>query len=48
MDQKRTKWHLDGYPWVISRIEKCSDLVKMLETYAYEIWKEKDMRKAPN
>ena len=38
---------LDGYAWVISRIEECSDLDEMLET-AYETWKEKDMRKAPN
>ena len=32
MDQKRTKWRLDGYAWVISRIEECSDLDEMLET----------------
>ena len=32
MDQKRTKWRLDGYAWVISKIEECSDLDEMLET----------------
>ena len=48
MDQKRTKWRLDGHAWVISKIEKVGDLDEMLETDAYEIWKEKDMRKAPN
>ena len=32
MDQKRTKWRLDGYAWVISKIKKCSDLDEMLET----------------
>ena len=32
MDQKRTKWRLDGYAWVISTIEECSDLDEMLET----------------
>ena len=26
MDQKRTKWRLDGYTWVISKIEECIDL----------------------
>ena len=31
-DQKRTKWRLDGYAWVISKIEECSDLGEMLET----------------
>ena len=31
MDQKRTKWRLDGYAWVISKIEECSDLDEMLE-----------------
>ena len=31
MDQKRTKWRLDGYAWVISKIEECSDLDNMLE-----------------
>ena len=32
MDQKRTKWRLDVYAWVIPRIEECSDLDEMLET----------------
>ena len=32
MDQKRTKWRLDGHAWVISKIEECSDLDEMLET----------------
>ena len=32
MDQKRSKWRLDGYAWVISKIEECSDLEEMLET----------------
>ena len=31
MDQKRTKWRLDGYAWVISKIEENSDLDEMLE-----------------
>ena len=31
MDQKRTKWRLDGYAWVISKIEKIGDLDEMLE-----------------
>ena len=31
MDQKRTKWRLDGYAWVISKIKECSDLDEMLE-----------------
>ena len=31
MDQKRTKWRLDGYAWVISKIEKVGDLDEMLE-----------------
>ena len=32
MDQKRTKWRLDGHAWVISKIEKVGDLDEMLET----------------
>ena len=31
MDQKRTKWRLDGHAWVISKIKECSDLDEMLE-----------------
>ena len=31
MDQKRTKWRLDGHAWVISKIEKVGDLDEMLE-----------------
>ena len=48
MDQKRTKWHLDGYAWVISKIEERSDLDEMLEMMSTKFWKEKDMRKATN
>ena len=32
MNQKRTKWRLDGHAWVISKIKECSDLDEMLET----------------
>ena len=32
MDQKLTKWRLDGDAWVISKIEECSDLDERLET----------------
>ena len=31
MDQKRTKWRLDGHAWLISKIEKVGDLDEMLE-----------------
>ena len=48
MDQKRTKWRLDGYAWVISKIEESRWPWWDARDDAYEIWKEKDMRKAPN
>ena len=40
MDQKRTKWRLDGHAWVISKIKECSDLEGMLETMPMKFeWK---------
>ena len=48
MDQKRTKWRLDGYAWVISKIKECSDLDDMLETMPMKFERKNHMRKAPN